>query len=295
VPWLPVKQFELTEVEITGAENAGKTRKISSMEIKGKVVVVTGAGNGIGKALCQRFAAEGASAIVVADIDQTGIDNTLADISRQTRAVGKCCDVGDELQVVDLVRATLDQFAVIDLFCSNAGIFIGGDENVANAAWQKIWDVNVMAHIYAARAVLPAMLERGEGYLLNTASAAGLLSQLGSAPYSVTKHAAVGFAEWLSITYGKRGIKVSALCPQAVRTAMTAGSEGGGVAGLDGMLEPEQLADTVIQALAQERFLVLPHPEVLTYMRRKTDDYERWLGGMRQLHERFADADSSSE
>jgi short-subunit dehydrogenase len=146
-----------------------------------------------------------------------------------------------------------------------------------------------MSHVFAARAVLPSMLDRGEGYLLNTSSAAGLLSQVGSAPYSVTKHAAVGFAEWLSITYGNRGINVSILCPQAVRTAMTAGGNGG-VAGLDGMLEPEELTDSVIEALGDERFLVLPHPEVITYMRRKTDDYDRWLGGMRRLNDRFAEA-----
>jgi short-subunit dehydrogenase len=146
-----------------------------------------------------------------------------------------------------------------------------------------------MSHVFAARAVLPSMLDRGEGYLLNTSSAAGLLSQVGSAPYSVTKHAAVGFAEWLSITYGNRGINVSILCPQAVRTAMTAGGNGG-VAGLDGMLEPEELTDSVIEALGDERFLVLPHPEVITYMQRKTDDYDRWLGGMRRLNDRFAEA-----
>ena len=166
--------------------------------------------------------------------------------------------------------------------------FTPGREDVSTEKWQAIWDINVMSHVYAARAVLPGMLERGEGYLLNTSSAAGLLNQIGSAPYATTKHAAIGFAEWLSITYGNRGIKVSVLCPQAVRTAMTAGGDGG-VAGLDGMLEPEQLADTVIETLAEECFLVLPHPEVLTYMRRKTDDYDRWLGGMRRLHERFED------
>ena len=157
---------------------------------------------------------------------------------------------------------------------------------MSTEGWQAIWDINVMSHVFAARAVLPGMLERGEGYLLNTSSAAGLLSQVGSAPYAVTKHAAIGFAEWLSITYGNKGIKVSALCPQAVRTNMTAGGDGG-VAGLDGMLEPEQLADTVIETLREERFLVLPHPEVLTYMRRKTDDYDRWIGGMRKLNRKF--------
>ncbi len=260
------------------------------MQIKDKVVVVTGAASGIGRALCERFSAEGASAIVVSDVDTVGMAETVAKIGDQTKAVGIPCDVGKEDEVEKLVKETLQRFDHIDLFCSNAGIFTPGDENVSTQAWQTIWDINVMAHVFAARAVLPSMLERGEGYLLNTSSAAGLLNQVGSAPYAVTKHAAIGFAEWLSMTYGDRGIRVSALCPQAVRTAMTAGSDEGGVAGLDGMLEPEQLADTVIDTLAEERFLVLPHPEVLTYMRRKTDDYDRWLGGMRRLQARFADA-----
>ena len=258
------------------------------MQIKGKVVVVTGGASGIGKSLCERFAQEGASAVVVSDINQAGIEQTVADISASTRALGVKTDVGVEEEVNELVAKTLDQFDHIDLFCSNAGIFTPGGENVSTEAWQAIWDINVMSHIFAARAVLPGMLARGEGYLLNTSSAAGLLSQVGSAPYSVTKHAAIGFAEWLSISYGNKGIKVSVLCPQAVRTAMTAGGDGG-VAGVDGMLEPEKLADTVIETLEKERFLVLPHPEVLTYMRRKTDDYDRWLGGMRRLHEKFGD------
>ncbi len=260
------------------------------MQIKDKVVVVTGAASGIGKALCERFAREGAKAIVLSDIDQAGIDTVAASLAPNSATLAVRCDVGREDDVKELVRQAIARFRQIDLFCSNAGIFTAGDETVSNAQWQTIWDINVMAHIYAARAVLPAMLERGEGYLLNTSSAAGLLSQVGSAPYSVTKHAAIGFAEWLSITYGNRGIKVSVLCPQAVRTKMTAVGDGdGGVAGLDGMLEPEQLAETVVATLAEERFLVLPHPEVLTYMRRKTDDYDRWLGGMRRLHEKFQD------
>ncbi len=258
------------------------------MQIKGKIVVVTGAASGIGKALCERFAMEGASAVVVSDIDQPGIDATVSDLASKTNAVGIRCDVSKEDEINSLANKTLEQFGHIDLFCSNAGIFTAGGESVSTKAWQQIWEINVMAHVFAARSVLPSMLERGEGYLLNTSSAAGLLNQVGSAPYSVTKHAAIGFAEWLSITYGNRGINVSVLCPQAVRTNMTAGGDGG-VAGLDGMLEPEQLADTVIETLGEERFLVLPHPEVLTYMRRKTDDYDRWLGGMRRLHERFAE------
>ena len=183
----------------------------------------------------------------------------------------------------------METFGHIDLFCSNAGIFTMGGEEVDNDAWDRIWDINVMAHIFAARAVLPGMLARGEGYLLNTASAAGLLSQIGSAPYAVTKHAAVGFAEWLSITYGNRGIKVSVLCPQAVRTQMTANTRGGGVAGVDGMLEPEVLAQTVMETLEEERFLCLPHPQVLTYMQRKAADYDRWLGGMRRLQDQYSE------
>ncbi|MEQ8954253.1 MAG: SDR family oxidoreductase, partial [Gammaproteobacteria bacterium] len=193
------------------------------MELKDKVVVVTGAGSGIGRALCERFAREGARAVVVADINPEGIAATVAAISKRTETLGLSTDVAEEEDIKALVSKSLDRFDQIDLFCSNAGIFTVGGPNVSNAAWQKIWDVNVMSHVYAARHVLPHMLERGEGYLLNTSSAAGLLSQIGSAPYAVTKHAAVGFAEWLAITYGDRGIKVSVLCPQAVRTAMTAG------------------------------------------------------------------------
>ncbi len=259
------------------------------MRVRDKVVVVTGGASGIGRALCLRFAAEGARAVVVSDIDPEGVDRTVADIAGQTKALGARADVANGEDISRLARDTLKAHGRIDLFCSNAGIFTPGGEEVPAADWQRIWDVNVMSHVHAARAVLPDMLARGEGYLLNTASAAGLLSQVGSAPYSVTKHAAVGFAEWLSITYGKRGIRVSLLCPQAVRTRMTANTDGG-VAGLDGMLEPGQLADAVIETLEQERFLCLPHPEVLTYMRRKTDDYDRWLGGMRRLRERFGDA-----
>ena len=255
------------------------------MQIKDKIVVVTGGASGIGRALCQRFAAEGARAVIVSDIDQPGIDQVCDSIRHKTQVLGIHADVSKETDVQELVARTLLTFAHIDLFCSNAGIFTPGDETVANDQWQRIWDINVMAHVYAARAVLPGMLARGEGYLLNTASAAGLLNQIGSAPYAVTKHAAVGFAEWLSITYGAEGIKVSVLCPQAVRTKMTAG--GTGAAGVDGMLEPEQLAQTVVETLAQERFLVLPHGEVLNYMQRKTADYDRWLGGMRRLQEKY--------
>lgn len=259
------------------------------MQIKDKVVVVTGAASGIGKALCERFAKEGAHAVVLADIDAAGVELVADGIADQTQVLARQTDVSREQDIQALVTATLERFGHIDLFCSNAGIFTIGGEEVSNQAWDRIWDINVKAHIYAARAVLPAMLARGEGYLLNTASAAGLLSQIGSAPYAVTKHAAIGFAEWLSITYGSRGIRVSVLCPQAVRTQMTANTRGGGVAGVDGMLEPDALAQTVIETLAEERFLCLPHAQVLTYMQRKSADYDRWLGGMRRLQEKYSE------
>jgi NAD(P)-dependent dehydrogenase (short-subunit alcohol dehydrogenase family) len=239
--------------------------------------------------LCERLAAQGAAAIVAADINEAGAQEVADRIVDRCNSLAVKTDVSREAEVRALVERGIEHCRHIDLFCSNAGIFIPGDETVATEEWQRIWDINVMAHIHAARSVLPHMLERGEGYLLNTASAAGLLSQVGSAPYAVTKHAAVGFAEWISMTYGSRGIRVSVLCPQAVRTEMTANTRGGGVAGVDGMLEPDQLAQSVIETLDEERFLCLPHPEVLTYMQRKASDYDRWLGGMRRLNDRFSD------
>jgi NAD(P)-dependent dehydrogenase (short-subunit alcohol dehydrogenase family) len=256
------------------------------MKIRNQHVVITGGAGGIGRALAIRFAAEGARGVVVSDLDGMGARA----VAKEVDGLGVGCDVSSQGSVRQLVTAAIEKFGPIDLFCSNAGIAIAGGAEVSDDDWQKIWDVNVMAHVHAARAVLPAMLERGRGYLLNTASAAGLLTQLGSAPYAVTKHAAVAFAEWLAITHGDQGLKVSVLCPQAVRTAMTAGSEEGGVAGVDGMIEPEQVAESVIQGLAEEQFLILPHPEVLTYLQRKAGDYDRWLGGMRKLQKRFVGA-----
>ena len=161
-----------------------------------------------------------------------------------------------------------------------------GGEETPDADWRLNWDIHVMAHVYAARALAPAMAARGSGYLVITASAAGLLNHLDSASYAVTKHAAVAFAEWLAITYGDRGVQVSVLCPQAVRTAMTQDHEDG-VASVDGMIEPEAVADSVVEAMAAEDFLILPHPEVLDYMQRKAGDYYRWLGGMRKLRARY--------
>ena len=261
------------------------------MQIEGAHVVVTGAASGIGAALARRFAAEGARAVVVADRDPTGIERVAAEIAAtgsQARAV--TCDVTQALQVQGLVDDTEAEFGPIDLFCSNAGVIALGGAEASDAEWRLSIDVNVMAHVYAARVLVPRMLERGGGYLLQTASAAGLLTQLGSAPYSVSKHAALAFAEWLAITYGDAGLKVSVLAPQAVRTAMTAGVVDGGVAGVDGMLEPDDVAGAVVAGLDAEAFLILPHPEVLEYFRRKASDYERWLNGMRRLQTRFGGA-----
>ena len=253
------------------------------MDIAGKIVVVTGAASGIGAALARRFATEGAKLVVAADRDGEGAKATAA----QTNGVAFTTDVSKEDDIAMLIEAVERDHGPIDLFCSNAGIGIGGGADAANEAWQRIWDINVMAHVWAARHMIPRMVARGGGYIMSTASAAGLLSQIGSAPYAVTKHAAVALAEWLSITHGDDGIKVSVLCPQAVRTAMTAGNPDG-VASIDGMMEPEDVAEACVRAIAAETFLILPHPEVLDYMRRKTADYDRWLGGMRKLNRRFA-------
>jgi NAD(P)-dependent dehydrogenase (short-subunit alcohol dehydrogenase family) len=252
------------------------------MDLKDRIIVITGAASGIGRAMAQRFAKEGAKLIVCADRDEAGAQATAAGIG----GVAFKVDVSREDDIKTLIDTVEANHGPIDLFCSNAGIGTGGGAETPNADWQRIWDINVMAHVWAARYLVPLMAARGGGYLLNTASAAGLLSQIGSAPYAVTKHAAVGLAEWLAITHGDQGIKVSVLCPQAVRTAMTAGNPDG-VASIDGMMEPDVVADSVVRAIETEQFLILPHPEVLDYMRRKTEDYGRWIGGMRKLNRRF--------
>ncbi len=254
------------------------------MELKNKIIVVTGAASGIGRAMALRFIREGAKFVACADLNADGATATASAAGKAARAFR--CDVSKEAEIRNLIDTVEREAGPIDLFCSNAGIGIGGGADATNEAWQRIWDINVMAHVWAARHLIPRMVARGGGYLLNTASAAGLLSQIGSAPYAVTKHAAVGLAEWLSITHGDQGIKVSVLCPQAVRTAMTAGNEDG-VASIDGMIEPDAVAEAVVKGLAAEDFLILPHPEVLEYMRRKTADYGRWIGGMRKLNRRF--------
>lgn len=252
------------------------------MLIKNSCVVITGAAHGIGRALAQAVAAQGAMHVVCADIDFTGAKAVAKDIQGTALEV----DVSNEDQISHLISTVEDTIAPIDLFCSNAGILTLGGVEVANEDWQKIWEINVMSHVWVARHVVPRMINRGGGYLLNTASAAGLLNQIGAAPYAVSKHAAVGLAEWLAITYGDLGIGVSVLCPQAVRSEMTRGLEHS-VASIDGMLEPEVVAKFCIEAIENEEFLVLPHPKVLGYIRAKTADYDRWLSGMRKLKKNY--------
>ena len=255
------------------------------MKLKNRVAVVTGGANGIGRALCERFAAEGARGVVIADLDTARAEM----LAKEIGGLAIKTNVAVEADIVNLVARSIEAYGAIDLFCSNAGIGTPGGADEPNEIWQRIWEVNVMAHIYAARHVLPGMLARGEGYILATASAAGLLAQIGSAPYSVTKHAAVAFAEWLSITHGDAGIRVSCLCPQGVNTDLLRSSASGPGAFLRAnALEPSAVAETVVKALDEERFLVLPHPEVAEYFSRKATDYDRWLRGMRRLQSSFS-------
>jgi NAD(P)-dependent dehydrogenase (short-subunit alcohol dehydrogenase family) len=269
------------------------------MQLKGKVVVVTGAASGIGRAGGRRFAAEKPKGIVVADLNAEGTVAVAEELTNGgASAIAVSANVAEEADVQAVVAKAAETFGPVDLFFSNAGIGTGGSVDATDEAWQMTWDVNLMAHVYAARACLPHMLERGDGYLCSTASAAGLLTNLGAAPYAVTKHAAVALAEWLAITYGDAGIKVSCLCPQGVRTPMLLGGigqdAGDAVLASGGMLEPEEVADVVVQAIGDERFLILPHPEVAKYMERRATDHERWLTGMRRLQARVAGGQTQS-
>jgi NAD(P)-dependent dehydrogenase (short-subunit alcohol dehydrogenase family) len=251
------------------------------MKLAGKVAIVTGGASGIGAALCRRFAAEGTRAIVVADLDLEGAEAVAADISGMPLA----CDVAREADIRRVVDNATRAFGQVDILVSNAGIAFSGDENSSDDDWRRMLAINTMAHVWAARAVLPQMLARGEGYLLNVASAAGLLSQPGSAPYAVSKHASVAFAEWLAFTYGDRGVKVSCLCPMGVRTPML-DQDLGGIAAflLRDAVSAEAVASEVIAGLGAERFLILPHPQVAEYLRHKAEDPDRWLAGMRRLN-----------
>ena len=253
------------------------------MELHGKVVVVTGGASGIGTGLCRRFREEGVRALIIADLNGEAV----AALAAELDAVGVTLDVRDEAAIAKMVSEVEAQFGQIDLFCSNAGILNldGGDfwaTSSANEVWQANWEIHVIAHVYAARACLPAMIRRGEGYFLHTISAAGLLSQPYTAAYATTKHAAIGFAESLAISHGDDGIKVSCLCPQAVDTAMLGGTDGGS-AGIDGILSPAQVAQAVIDGLREESFLILPHEQVEQYHLNKAQNYNRWIGGMRKL------------
>ncbi|MEX1257487.1 MAG: SDR family NAD(P)-dependent oxidoreductase [Gemmatimonadota bacterium] len=253
------------------------------MTVRGRVVVVTGGASGIGRALARRFHREEAASIVVADLDGDGA----AQVAREIGGIGVRTDVRVESEVVALIERAEREAGPIDLFCSNAGVFMAGGLDTPDGVWDTMWEVNFRSHLYAARHLVPRMAARGGGSLLFTASAAGLLAQIGSVTYSVTKHAAVALAEWISIHHGGAGIQVSVLCPQAVRTAMTAGHEES-VASVDGMLDPEVVADAVIEGLEKERFLILPHPEVAEYARRRAENPDRWLAGMRRLRDRYA-------
>lgn len=258
------------------------------MQLRGKTAVITGGASGIGRALAVRFRQEGLRGLAIADID----GDRAAAVGRELGSLGLQCDVSCEEDIRRVIEQTRTSFGQIDLFCSNAGIF-RADRDRHNAAsspdedFERSWRVHVMAHVYAARALLPGMIARGSGYFLNTVSAAGLLSQIGSATYSTTKHAALGFAESLAISHRDDGIRVSVLCPQAVRTNMYEIGPEAAAAGLDGVLEPSDVAEAAVAGIQDERFLILPHPQVSEYFRRKANDYDRWIGGMTRLRRKF--------
>jgi NAD(P)-dependent dehydrogenase (short-subunit alcohol dehydrogenase family) len=251
------------------------------LNLRDRVVVVTGGGSGIGAALARRFSAEEPRALILGDLDQDSAETVAAEIGATALQV----DVADPDSNDHLIDQTEDRFGPVDLFCANAGIGFAGDEQTPPERWDRMWQVNLMSHVHAARRLVPGWLARGEGYFLSTASAAGLLSNLKAAQYSVTKHAAVAFSEWLSITYGDGGIKVSCLCPMGVKTPLLDSAVEFHVL-LDPLaLEPEEVAEAVVAGLADERFLILPHPEVTKFFQNKANDYDRWIGGMRKLQQ----------
>ena len=265
------------------------------MELKDRVIVVTGGGSGIGEGFARRAVADGATHVIVADLDADRAQRVATELG-VGRATAAEIDVVDESGVKELVARTIADHGRIDLFFSNAGYGKRGGLELSNADFQRMWEVHVMAHVYAARAVLPSMIDRKEGYLLSTASAAGLLTQMDSVIYALTKHAAVALAEWIAINHHHQGIRASVLCPQAVATNIfasvsndgrTRDKQAGGQAGSDGVLQPEDVAESLVQAVRDERFWVLPHPEVATYAKRKADDVDRWLGGMRRYAQKL--------
>ena len=249
------------------------------MELTDKVVVATGAASGIGEAMARRFAVESPRGLVLADLNLEAAQDVASDVG----GIAIQTDVSDALANKNLIESAENHFGPIDLFCANAGYGVAGDEQSDPDAWDRMWQVNLMSHVHAAKHLIPSWTARGEGYFLTTASAAGLLTNLKAAQYSVTKHAAVAFAEWLSVTYGDAGVKVSCLCPQFVSTPLVdAMSELGDLIG-PSLIEPSVVADVVVEGLRSENFLILPHPEVETFFQNKANDYDRWLGGMRKL------------
>ena len=248
------------------------------MEITNKVIVVTGGAGGIGLAIAKEFIKEGPKIVILLDISFKNFN------FKDEKILCEQCDVTNELSIQNLIDKINLDFGLIDIFCSNAGILSLGSEQSSNEDWSKNWNLHVMSHVFAAKKLLPDMLRRGSGYFVNTASAAGLLSHIDSITYSTTKHAAIGLAEWLAITYGKEGIGVSILCPQAVETAMTKGREKE-VSALDGMMKPEDVAIDVINAIKDEVFLISPHDEVVGYFQNKANNYSRWIGGMQKLRQ----------
>jgi len=251
------------------------------LEVKDKVAFVTGGGNGIGEAICRALAAGGAR-VAVNDLSPSDAERVASEVG----GIAVPADVADEGALIEALDQTVQQLGPVDILVNNAGVAIGGGVEMPNQEWERAWQINFMSHVYATRHVLPSMIERGSGYLIHTASAAGLLTNLGAAPYAVTKHAVVSLAEWLSITHAHQGIRVSCLCPQFVSTNMLdefLDIPGGSQLVGDTAIETEQVGQAVMDAIAAETFLILPHPEVEDYFRRKGDDYERWLGGMRKL------------
>lgn len=251
------------------------------MHPRDKVCVVTGAASGIGEAVARAFAAEGARGVVLADLNA----DKLTSVANEIGGLGVPTDVSKEADIQALIAAAEAKFGPVDVYYSNAGISRAGMEDASDDVWDLNWRVHVLSHVFAARVLVPGMLARGSGYLLNTASAAGLLTSLNSMPYGVTKSAAVSLAEHLAIQYADRGIRVSVLCPQSVQTGMTSGRPG--AASVDGVMTAAEVARIVIDAMVAERFMILSHPTVHGYEQRKTTDRDRWLKGMRRLRDKI--------
>ena len=259
------------------------------MEVENKRIIITGSANGIGSSLSRVFKERNVKSMILVDLDESNNSK----LANEVGGIPYKADVGSEDDIIKLVEFAKQEMGGIDIFCSNAGISgAGGLLNTSNEDWSSIWNINVMSHIHAAKHALPSMLEQGYGYFMNTASAAGLLTQLGAAGYSVTKSAAVSFAEWLKVTYGERGIGVSCLCPQGVRTPMVEDAPEivGSLVSIDGLLEPDVVANEVMECIEREQFLITPHPEVLEYMKIKASDPDRWINGMQSLTKQLIEA-----